>query len=393
MTFYDELGISAQASAEEIRKAHRRFSKLVHPDQQTDDGLRQLAETQMRRINMITEILLNPERRRRYDQELQRESGVQRFREPLPPPYSQQGYETLRNIPRQTEGIGRDGSWIWFVLFAVVLAGAGLWYLSGVSFGEHEPVRQASTHESVPSSATDIREAEKSKKPSAGSNPDLQPPTAKKTASPVALEPQIAPQVRLDRLPVQSQTAIVVPERAAAPSPPSRPVPAPPAMENAEPPRLPPSPGVVGQPSQIQREPLRKPVREPAREPTLAVDLYNGRWVYAPTKAQTQTAGMYSPEFIEMNISQRGTAVSGQYRARYRIADKPISPNVNFSFKGSSNQRLTRLPWVGPNGARGAVQLEILGPEAMKVDWIVTDYGSTLALGSGTAILTKHLAP
>ena len=45
MNYYEELGIRPDADEEEIRKAHRRLVKLMHPDQHRDQGMKQLAET------------------------------------------------------------------------------------------------------------------------------------------------------------------------------------------------------------------------------------------------------------------------------------------------------------------------------------------------------------
>jgi curved DNA-binding protein CbpA len=70
MNLYEELGLRTSASPQDIRKAHRTLSRLLHPDQQMDADLRQAAELQMRRINAMADILLDPEQRRRYDESL-----------------------------------------------------------------------------------------------------------------------------------------------------------------------------------------------------------------------------------------------------------------------------------------------------------------------------------
>ena len=36
MNYYEELGIPASAGADDIRKAHRMLSKLLHPDLQSN---------------------------------------------------------------------------------------------------------------------------------------------------------------------------------------------------------------------------------------------------------------------------------------------------------------------------------------------------------------------
>ncbi|MGH9658573.1 MAG: J domain-containing protein, partial [Bryobacteraceae bacterium] len=67
MTYYEELGLDPSASTEEIHKAYRSLSKLLHPDQQSDPELRMLAERQMARLNRVYEILCDPDLRAGYD--------------------------------------------------------------------------------------------------------------------------------------------------------------------------------------------------------------------------------------------------------------------------------------------------------------------------------------
>jgi hypothetical protein len=67
MDYYEELGISRTASAEQVRHAYRQLARLMHPDQQLDESLRRLAETQMKRLNMVLAVLCDEERRRAYD--------------------------------------------------------------------------------------------------------------------------------------------------------------------------------------------------------------------------------------------------------------------------------------------------------------------------------------
>ena len=74
MNYYEELGVSQQATEQEIRKAHRRLVKLMHPDAQPDQSLKLLAETQMRRLNSIVSTLLDREQRQEYDEQLRASS-------------------------------------------------------------------------------------------------------------------------------------------------------------------------------------------------------------------------------------------------------------------------------------------------------------------------------
>ena len=68
ITYYEELGVTPDASFEQIRDAFRLFVRLLHPDQQTDPQLKETAEQQMRKLNRIYAVLSDPENRRQYDE-------------------------------------------------------------------------------------------------------------------------------------------------------------------------------------------------------------------------------------------------------------------------------------------------------------------------------------
>ncbi len=67
MTHYQELGLTPDASVDDIRKAHRQISRLLHPDVQTNPETRGIASIQMSRINDLVGTLLDPRRRHEYD--------------------------------------------------------------------------------------------------------------------------------------------------------------------------------------------------------------------------------------------------------------------------------------------------------------------------------------
>ena len=70
MSYYDDLGVAQDATLEQIRDSYRTLVRLLHPDRHSDPALKGTAEGQLRRINRIAEVLLDPERRRTYDAEL-----------------------------------------------------------------------------------------------------------------------------------------------------------------------------------------------------------------------------------------------------------------------------------------------------------------------------------
>jgi curved DNA-binding protein CbpA len=63
--YYQLLGVTARAPAEEIQAAYRRLAKAFHPDLNAGSTV---AATQMARLNVAKSVLLDPETRASYDQ-------------------------------------------------------------------------------------------------------------------------------------------------------------------------------------------------------------------------------------------------------------------------------------------------------------------------------------
>ncbi len=63
--YYQVLGISKNASADEIKKAYRKLARKYHPDLNPGD---KQAEARFKEINEAQEVLSDPEKRQKYDQ-------------------------------------------------------------------------------------------------------------------------------------------------------------------------------------------------------------------------------------------------------------------------------------------------------------------------------------
>src|ERR1044071_8303260 len=63
--YYKTLGVSRDASADDIKKAFRKLARQYHPDVAKD---KKTAEAKFKEINEAHEVLSDPEKRRRYDE-------------------------------------------------------------------------------------------------------------------------------------------------------------------------------------------------------------------------------------------------------------------------------------------------------------------------------------
>jgi curved DNA-binding protein CbpA len=115
MTYYEQLGITPAANAEEIRRAHRRLAKAYHPDAHVEREAKQRAEAQMQRVNAIVKVLSDPQSRRRYDEQL-REG-----RAPTDP-------TAARILPSERSRLPAWRWWAASIAAAFLFAAALLWF-------------------------------------------------------------------------------------------------------------------------------------------------------------------------------------------------------------------------------------------------------------------------
>ncbi|MGB3652170.1 MAG: DnaJ domain-containing protein, partial [Rivularia sp. (in: cyanobacteria)] len=62
--YYQVLGVSKNASQDDIKKAYRKLARKYHPDLNPGD---KQAENRFKEINEAQEVLCDPEKRQKYD--------------------------------------------------------------------------------------------------------------------------------------------------------------------------------------------------------------------------------------------------------------------------------------------------------------------------------------
>jgi len=134
--------------------------------------------------------------------------------------------------------------------------------------------------------------------------------------------------------------------------------------------------------------PLAAFTSPPARhEATSAASGLAGTWLYVPPRVPERQELLYPPEYIELRITEEPSLLFGRYRARYRVTDRTLWPEVSFEFEGRRAQET--YGWRGAYGGRGEVRLKRLGADRLEVSWWASKLGEQFSLASGTAVLVR----
>jgi hypothetical protein len=332
MTYYEELGLGPRADAAEIHQAYRHLVRLLHPDQQAEPGLRHLAEAQMRRLNLVHETLADPARRRQYDASLA-----------VLPPVRARTAVRLRSRPLLAGAtLGAICLLLWHALDGkpAGVPAAPVTRMDDMDRASDDPAPSAPKAERLRRTAGSPRRPARIR---------ATPGVPAAAPERILLEPEPATPFVSPVVPLAALPAITAPPLAASVSPETR--------------------------------------------RTEADPRFSGTWVYIPPRLPPNEHALYPPEYVEAVIQDTGEAVRGRYRARYRVPDRPISPEVAFRFEGPAQANPATLTWNGAGGAKGELKLTLLPSGSLQLDWLATALGKQLGLGSGTAVLTRRQSP
>ncbi|HVW11051.1 MAG TPA: DnaJ domain-containing protein [Bryobacteraceae bacterium] len=331
ITYYEELGVEETASADEIRDAFRTLVRLLHPDQQSDPQLREMAERQMRKLNRVYAVLSDPDRRTAYNEAL----------------------DEPHNAAPIIVFSGADGNLKKLIVrvaaFAGIVLGSALliWFMA-TSNGNDGRVPEAH--------ASSARSADGPDDPGdqiARLRDQLRSAEGERDSALEQLE-KLGGKAALARA-HEAETASA--SKAAS---------------------------LVA-----EKEPPPRPTE--TQEPPANSAQFTGLWVFTKGNGSASPGGksQYSPEYIELTVSQQNGALHGQYHSRYQVLDHAISPDVDFTFNGTPSGDAVSSAWQGPGGARGRVTMKLVSPGTVDLAWNSSELGSLQWLTSGDATLVK----
>jgi hypothetical protein len=353
MTFYEELGIAADATSEEIRRAYKAMARLVHPDVQTDPKLREVAEGQMKRLGEMVGVLSNPKKRAQYDAELAESKRTLVLAE-WTPPHRRPGKRGFR-VPPWMSSVAQH----WFgILMTLVVVVVGTWY-----FTTPRPVEIAKVTEAAAVvSPTTVPGAPRSR------HKEKATMLAQQRAIPRPQDVVPTPEIN-NTVPEETKTPLKVQAPASAAA------------------------------AQVAAESAGAAQHDESRGTNAGPDSgFTGTWLIVPPEIQTEAAGQYPPYYVELVLAEERGTLIGHYRSRHKIPDKAISPEVAFRLQGKPTlEKTTKLEWTSADGARGVMELLLRGPNSLSVAWWTTErglaaeFGHRATLSSGTAALIRQV--
>jgi curved DNA-binding protein CbpA len=367
MTYYEELGLSRNATAEEIREAYKQLARLLHPDLLQDEKQRSLAETQMKRLNHVYDTLSHPERRREYDFSIQDFGHPELTFVAEPPVRRHRPQHRGRRRPDWENAFRRQVEKHSLILAALV--GAFVTFLL-IPASDPQP---AGPVQAAPAEAPLRLEpaAAEPRHGGAGGDQGLSVLIAG-LRNRLRQAEQERDQALARMRGLEKKVEDLSSGRPAATAEVAPILPPAPAPEVATAPQLP----------------------APAPKAAPGARTLSGRWYYVRPTGGEPPQNLYPPEYIEMVVADDSTGqIRGRYRARYRISDRAIPPEVAFQFAGPAQRESAVLSWTGAGGATGEVRMRLLKPNVMELAWVASDLGRHQGLGYGTAILVRRQEP
>lgn len=362
MNYYEELGVRHDANVDDIRQAFKKLARLLHPDRQVEPSLKSIAERQMQRLGEIVAVLSDPGKRSHYDETLLLANR-------LPTIYNKPGI-LISPMPcgwrDSNNGVAEFTfrHWFWILTGIFVMALSTWTFLENNSAALDPGLQRAALQGDSTFEDRDRQPAQKADR--------LQ----HRMTAVISKAPPIIP---AHGIPMAVRAPITTP-----PEPPSAP-----ALEE-----IPAS--LFTAPEPLAEVAKIAPPKMPGENITSlpSVSSLAGRWLYTPQPGDVSESGMYSATYVELLLVEHAGELAGDYRARYNVPDRAVSPEVTFKIRGPAESSTSAtFAWLSGDRAKGLAEMALRAPNVLYVSWWTTEFGRRATLGSGTAVLIRLKAP
>jgi len=115
---------------------------------------------------------------------------------------------------------------------------------------------------------------------------------------------------------------------------------------------------------------------------------FSGVWVLPKPKI-TPVSSAYTPEAVDLVVSEREGGIQGRYRARYPGMGTVEAPVVHFYFEGKCQDDMVNAVW-NAEGGKGEIQLRLKADTTLQLVWTLPEAGTFRGPTSGTLLLVRR---
>ena len=108
-----------------------------------------------------------------------------------------------------------------------------------------------------------------------------------------------------------------------------------------------------------------------------------------PKPRITTVSSAYTPEAVDLVVSEQEGAIQGRYRARYPGMGTVEAPVVHFYFEGTCQDNIVNAVW-NAEGGKGEIQLRLTVNNTLQLVWSLMEPETQPGPASGTLSLVRR---
>ena len=115
---------------------------------------------------------------------------------------------------------------------------------------------------------------------------------------------------------------------------------------------------------------------------------FSGVWLLPKPKI-TPVSSAYTPEAVDLVVSEREGGIQGRYRARYPGMGTVEALVVHFYIEGKCQDDMVNAVW-NAEGGKGEIQLRLKADTTLQLVWTLPEAGTSRGPTSGTLLLVRR---